>query len=81
MIDNGELAALRLHPLLAASKQMAYQVFANVVTAIEEQENREAKRLNMKKPERSEAFIPDQGFKTDEDVRTFILFLSYRTMA
>jgi hypothetical protein len=47
---------------------MAYQVFANVVTAIEEQENREALNSKSKAPERSEAFIPDQSWKDDQDV-------------
>jgi hypothetical protein len=51
--------------------QMAYTVFGNVITALETYEEREATKERYTPPRKSRIPIPDQGFKTDEDVRIF----------
>ncbi|CAH1796834.1 unnamed protein product [Owenia fusiformis] len=73
-IRGQQQTTLQMHRSLQASKQMAYDVYANVVTAIEELEAREingktteAKDISgkskKKKVPRSGAHLPDQGFK------------------
>ena len=59
-----------IYSLFAASKQMVYKVYENVIGALEEIETRESKTRKHKPLPRSKIQYADQSLRKDFDVST-----------